>query len=262
MTQPNQPNNQLSSPPHSDLKENVLKNKVVRPTSILIPFVLAALVLIALAATGTINAFAAAPTIKPDCTALPICGYLQAHSQPDFFSILFAENNQPGEVEPQLTVSMPAFVYSGPGNNYFIYGYVPFGYNSLVVGVSQDRQWWVIPLPISLAPDGLGWIEVSSVHTHNIAVTPVPDPACVAIIDCGYLVDQSQSIDASLQSAFGSQPIYGYLAAHSQNTADSLQSAYGSQPIYGYLRAHTLLSVPILQPSAVGISLASHRSAP
>jgi hypothetical protein len=82
----------------------------------------------------------------------------------------------------------------------------------------------------------MGWIDATSVTTLNIDTSPAEALSCASLSSCGYR------------------------AANSQSSAKALMSALGSQTIYGYLSAHTTQSVPVLQPSVVGGSLASVRT--
>ena len=84
----------------------------------------------------------------------------------------------PDEGAPTAITIEPINVRSGPGTAYFSYGTVPIGTTFLVTGISEDGGWWVVRIPVSVAPDGLGWINANYVetrNTENVPVVPNPD---------------------------------------------------------------------------------------
>jgi uncharacterized protein YraI len=83
----------------------------------------------------------------------------------------------PGEGEPQATAIEPINVRSGPGSAYLSYGVVSVGTTGRVIGVSEDDGWWVVALPMDIAPDGMGWVSAAYVVTANTEGVPViPTP--------------------------------------------------------------------------------------
>jgi uncharacterized protein YraI len=66
-------------------------------------------------------------------------------------------------------------IYSGPGTDYVVYGAFVGSQTAVVVGKSEDSQWWAINVPV--APNGNGWVSAVSVttkNTDNVAVLPTP----------------------------------------------------------------------------------------
>jgi uncharacterized protein YraI len=84
-----------------------------------------------------------------------------------------AEVPPPGPDDPQATAIEPINVRSGPGSAYESYGVVPIGTTGRVIGISQDSSWWVVALPPTVAPDGMGWVSAAYVITANTAGVPV-----------------------------------------------------------------------------------------
>lgn len=167
----------------------------------------------------------------PDCGAQPICGYIQMHdiaatnAASTSFSTMLMAYLPPGLFEAQLVVIEPALVRSGPGKNFFSYGELPAAFVTRVMGVSQAGNWWVIPLPFTIAPDGLGWVEAASVNAGQMPVETIDLPAC------------------------GDLPICGYIQAHSQPQQQVAWINCAQQPICPYLQAHTAQNLAVLQPS-------------
>ncbi len=92
---------------------------------------------------------------------------------------------------PQLVSVDTTLVQTGPGPDYFSYGDLPLGAISLVSGVSQDGNWWAIPLPTSITPDGLGWVNAKTVAVKNIQPMPGWLQHCDRITYCGYVLSHS-----------------------------------------------------------------------
>ena len=83
----------------------------------------------------------------------------------------------PGQDVPTAITLEPINVRSGPGTQYPSYGTVPKGTQFTVIGVSEDRAWWVVQIPTSLAASGRGWINASycqTTGTDNVPVIPAP----------------------------------------------------------------------------------------
>jgi uncharacterized protein YraI len=75
----------------------------------------------------------------------------------------------PGPNDPQGTALANTFVRSGPAVNFPAYGVVPAGTTGRVIGVSEDRQWWVVRLDPANVGVGFGWISAQYVQTSNTA---------------------------------------------------------------------------------------------
>jgi uncharacterized protein YraI len=79
----------------------------------------------------------------------------------------------PGSGAPAAVAIEPINVRSGPGNTYDSYGKISIGTSFAVIGRSSDREWLVINLPTSIAPDGQGWVAARYVYAENIGNLPV-----------------------------------------------------------------------------------------
>lgn len=79
----------------------------------------------------------------------------------------------PGTDVPTATALEPINVRSGPGTAYPSYGVAPIGATAVVVGVSEDGQWWVIQVPTDIAPDGRGWVNGNYVEVTNAENVPI-----------------------------------------------------------------------------------------
>jgi uncharacterized protein YraI len=100
----------------------------------------------------------------------------------------------PGPSDPQATTLANTFVRSGPAVNFPAYGVAPAGTTGRVIGISEDRQWWVVRLNPANVGVGFGWISGQYVQTSNTAnmqvvenpetpqlVIPPPPPSGAAI---------------------------------------------------------------------------------
>ncbi len=66
-------------------------------------------------------------------------------------------------------------LYSGPGTNYILYGTFAGGQSAVVVGKSEDGQWWALNVPV--APNGTGWVSAGWVNATNVSSVPtLPTP--------------------------------------------------------------------------------------
>jgi N-acetylmuramoyl-L-alanine amidase len=79
----------------------------------------------------------------------------------------------PGSGAPAATALEPINVRSGPGNTYDSYGKISIGERLAVIGRSVDREWLVVNLPTSIAPNGQGWVAARYVQAENIGNVPV-----------------------------------------------------------------------------------------
>ena len=100
----------------------------------------------------------------------------------------------PAADDPQATALANTFVRSGPAVNFPAYGLASAGTTGRVIGVSEDRQWWVVRLNPANVGVGFGWISAQYVQTSNTAdmqvvenpetpvlVIPPPPPSGAAI---------------------------------------------------------------------------------
>lgn len=83
----------------------------------------------------------------------------------------------PESGDPSVTATYDTSIYSGPGTDYVLYGAFPEGQSAIVVGKSEDGQWWAISVPV--APTGAGWVSagwVSAQNANDVPVLPTPPP--------------------------------------------------------------------------------------
>jgi uncharacterized protein YraI len=120
---------------------------------------------------------------------------------------------------PFITAVEPVNVRSGPSTAYPSYGVVPYGTTAQVIGVSPDYAWWVVSVPTSLAPDGMGWISAyytTAQNVTNVPVLPLPAlPPSVVVETPGEGVARLQTLEAvNVRSGPGNSfSIYGVLGA-------------------------------------------------
>jgi len=84
----------------------------------------------------------------------------------------------PESTEPTGTVNAPAgvFLRTGPGTNFPSIGAAPLGESGTLIGISQDRAWYVVEAPAM--PDGRVWVAASFVDAVNADNLPtVATPA-------------------------------------------------------------------------------------
>ena len=77
--------------------------------------------------------------------------------------------------DPSATASYETAIYSGPGTDYVLYGTFPEGRSAVVLGRSENEQWWAISIPV--APTGTGWVSAEWVTVQNaedVEVLPTP----------------------------------------------------------------------------------------
>jgi hypothetical protein len=67
-------------------------------------------------------------------------------------------------------------IRSGPGTEYPAYGVAAPWSSAEIIGVSSDREWWMVRLPTTISPDGTGWVSAEYVSAYNTDQVPVPEP--------------------------------------------------------------------------------------
>jgi heat shock protein HslJ/uncharacterized protein YraI len=82
----------------------------------------------------------------------------------------------PASGAPSLITREPLNVRSGPGNDYPSLGMVPLGTVMAVVGVSPDREHFVVNVPIDINATGTGWVAARFVRAENVSNVPVVQP--------------------------------------------------------------------------------------
>ena len=74
---------------------------------------------------------------------------------------------------PQVIFQIDTAVRSGPGVNYPILGQAVSDARAEAAGLSADGGWYVIKIPDSYAPGGLGWVDSGAVSPENAGELPV-----------------------------------------------------------------------------------------
>jgi len=82
----------------------------------------------------------------------------------------------PASGSPSLITREPLNVRKGPGNEYPSLGIVPIGSILAVVGVSPDKEYYVVNVPLDIDSSGRGWVPARFVRTENVSNVPVVQP--------------------------------------------------------------------------------------
>jgi heat shock protein HslJ/uncharacterized protein YraI len=82
----------------------------------------------------------------------------------------------PASGAPALITREPLNVRTGPGGPFGSLGRVPIGAVMAVLGISPDREWYVVNIPTSIDPSGRGWIAVRFTRSENTSNVPVVQP--------------------------------------------------------------------------------------
>jgi uncharacterized protein YraI len=82
----------------------------------------------------------------------------------------------PASGAPSLITREPLNVRSGPGNAYPSLGRVAIGTVLAVLGVSPDREHYVVNIPTTIAASGQGWVPARFVRAENVSNVPVIQP--------------------------------------------------------------------------------------
>ena len=118
---------------------------------------------------------------------------------------------------PSAVVNASTGIYSGPGTNYVLYGNAQAGQSAVVVGKSEDGQWWAISIPV--APNGTGWVSsgwVTTTNVSNVSVLPTPPvPPTTDLVPPGPSDPQATTIANSYirSGPAANYPAYGIVAA-------------------------------------------------
>lgn len=86
--------------------------------------------------------------------------------------------------EPSAVANYNTAIFSGPGENYVVYGAFLGGQTAVVTGKSEDGLWWAISVPVSWDGNGwvsAGWVTVSGAEGVPVLPTP-PVPATVELV--------------------------------------------------------------------------------
>jgi hypothetical protein len=82
----------------------------------------------------------------------------------------------PASGAPSLITIEPLNVRVGPGNAYTSLGSVARGTALAVVGISPDREFYIVNIPTSIDPSGQGWVPARFVSAQNVGNVPVIQP--------------------------------------------------------------------------------------
>jgi heat shock protein HslJ/uncharacterized protein YraI len=77
----------------------------------------------------------------------------------------------------QAIMREPATIRTGPTLEFPVLGVAPTGSRAEIIGQSQDREWWAIRLPTTIASNGTGWIAkvyTSELNTGNVPLLTTP----------------------------------------------------------------------------------------
>jgi heat shock protein HslJ/uncharacterized protein YraI len=84
--------------------------------------------------------------------------------------------DSPASGAPSLITREPLHVRTGPGNDYPSLGTVGIGSILAVVGVSPDKEYYVVNVPLEISQSGQGWIPARYVRAENVSNVPVVQP--------------------------------------------------------------------------------------
>lgn len=76
---------------------------------------------------------------------------------------------------PYAVANFYVNIRSGSGTEYPAYGVAAPGSSAEIIGVSPDREWWMVRLPTTISPDGTGWVYADYVTAYNADQEPVPE---------------------------------------------------------------------------------------
>ncbi len=82
----------------------------------------------------------------------------------------------PGSGAASLITREPLNVRKGPGTDYASLGKVGIGTIMAVVGVSPDREYYLVNVPLEIDPSGRGWVAARYVKTENVSNVPIVQP--------------------------------------------------------------------------------------
>jgi uncharacterized protein YraI len=78
----------------------------------------------------------------------------------------------PGPDDPQATALTNVNVRTGPSGLFPAYGIATTNTTGRVLGVSADKQWWVVRIDPSVVGAGYGWVKAEYTHAQNVADVP------------------------------------------------------------------------------------------
>lgn len=74
---------------------------------------------------------------------------------------------------PQVEMREAATLRSGPNLEFPVYGVAPTGSRAELLGESEDKEWWVVRMPVNMAQDGIGWVP--KVFTFASSISGIPE---------------------------------------------------------------------------------------
>jgi uncharacterized protein YraI len=157
----------------------------------------------------------AAPTQPPAPTAAPATPPPPGPTPDPSVPVAVVPTAAPGE--PSAIADYNTTIYSGPGEDYVVYGAFLGSQTALVTGKSEDGQWWAISVPP--APSGNGWVSagwVTVANADNVEVLPAPPvPPTTEMVPPGPDDPQATAlVNAYVRTGPGSNyPAYGIATA-------------------------------------------------
>ncbi len=88
----------------------------------------------------------------------------------------FADGRVKDTGAPALITRDRLNVREGPGGNFGSLGSVAIGTIMAVIGISPDREWYVVNIPTNIARSGQGWVAARFVNAQNVSNVPVVQP--------------------------------------------------------------------------------------
>ena len=70
--------------------------------------------------------------------------------------------------DPQATALVNVYVRTGPATTFPAYGIATTNTTGRVLGVSEDKQWWVVRLDPSVVGNGYGWVMAQYTYAENV----------------------------------------------------------------------------------------------
>lgn len=121
--------------------------------------------------------------------------------------------------EPSAVANDNTAIYSGPGEDYVLYGSFLGGQSAAVIGKNEAGSWWTIS--VSGAPNGTGWVNSGWVTVDNVDSVPVmptpPVPPTTEMVPPGPTDPQATAlVNTNVRSGpAANYPAYGIAPAGS-----------------------------------------------
>lgn len=119
-------------------------------------------------------------TYSPDGTAWVSAGFVTLTGTTPTELPVVQPPPPPAEVTTQppapssasVQTTEPINLRSGPGNEYPSYGVVPANTPLQATGISSDGKWVSVVIPVSIAPDGVGWVNAAYLQPFDPSTLP------------------------------------------------------------------------------------------